>query len=71
MSEYGRIIAAVLVMEAVGALPGEHVVVAVVEVRDHLCVAEIAVSLPVDQTGLHEIVDDLDTWRDQIIIHLN
>lgn len=45
--------------------------VAVVEVRDHLCVAEIAVSLPVDQTGLHEIVDDLDTGRDQIIIHLN
>jgi hypothetical protein len=70
MPEDRRIVSTVLMVEAVGALPGEHVMVTVVEVGDHLGVAEVAVTLPVDQTGLHEVVDDLDSWRDQIIIHL-
>jgi type IV secretory pathway protease TraF len=70
MSEDGCIVTTVLMMKAVGALPCEHVMVTVVEVGDHLSVAEVAVTLPVDKAGLHEVVDDLDSWRDKIIIHL-
>lgn len=70
MPEDRGIIAAILMMKAVGALPREHIVIAVVEIRDHFCVAKVAVPLPVDQTGLHEVVDDLDSWGDQKIIHL-
>jgi hypothetical protein len=70
MPEDGCIVTAILMVEAVGALPCEHVMVTVVEIGDHLGVAEVAVTLPVDKAGLHEVVDDLDSWRDKIIIHL-